>query len=80
MSKARGSCEGEEGEEGFRTIWAFCLRTSAGVRMKQATSSAVEEARAWRRGVGIRGFGWLEEREEDGRVGLRRWRRDFVDS
>ena len=34
-----------EGEEDFRTICAFCLRTSAGVRMKQETNSPVEEAR-----------------------------------
>lgn len=33
-------------------IWAFCLRTSAGVRMKQETSSAVLEAKVWVRGVG----------------------------
>lgn len=32
--------------EDLETIWAFCFRTSAGVRMKQETSSAVDEARA----------------------------------
>lgn len=33
-------------EEDLVTIWAFCFSTSAGVRMKQDTSSAVDEARA----------------------------------
>lgn len=67
--------EEEEGEGGLRTtIWAFCFRTSAGVRMKQETSSAVEDARAWRMGVGIRG------KVEAGRVGLTVWRRDLVAS
>lgn len=32
--------------EDLVTIWAFCFRTSAGVRIKQETSSAVDEARA----------------------------------
>lgn len=32
------------------TIWAFCLITSAGVRMAQETSSAMEEAAEWIRG------------------------------
>lgn len=32
--------------EDLVTIWAFCFSTSAGVRMKQDTSSAVDEARA----------------------------------
>lgn len=39
----------------FRTICAFCLRTSAGVRMKQETSSPVEEAIECTIGVGKRG-------------------------
>lgn len=47
--------------------------------MRQETSSPVEEARAWRIGVGIRGFGVVEE-ELVGRVGLRWWRTDFADS
>ena len=34
------------------TIWAFCLRTSTGVRIKQDTSSPVEEAIEWAIGVG----------------------------
>lgn len=39
--------------EGLReTIWAFCLMTSAGVRMAQETHSAREEERAWVSGVG----------------------------
>ena len=38
----------------FWTICAFCLSTSAGVRMKQETSSAVPEAAAWTSGVGSR--------------------------
>lgn len=33
-------------------IWAFCFRTSAGVRIRQETSSAVLEATVWDRGVG----------------------------
>lgn len=66
--------DGEGGREGFRTICAFCFRTSAGVRMRQETSSPVDEARAWRTGVGIRGA------VEEGRVGFRVWRRDLVDS
>lgn len=39
------------------TICAFCLMTSAGVRMAQETSSAMEEAAAWRTGVGMRPLG-----------------------
>lgn len=34
------------------TICAFCFSTSAGVRMKQETSSAEEDAIAWTTGVG----------------------------
>jgi hypothetical protein len=48
--------------------------TSAGVRMAQETSSAMEEAVAWMRGVGMRPSGWVEV------VGLRRVKRDFVRS
>ena len=33
-------------------ICAFCLRTSAGVRIRQEMASAKEEAVAWRSGVG----------------------------
>ena len=40
------------------TICAFCLMTSAGVRMAQETSSAREEAAAWITGVGRRPVGW----------------------
>ena len=43
-------------EEETCTICAFCLSTSAGVRMKQDTSSAMEEAAEWRIGRGIRGW------------------------
>ena len=39
------------------TICAFCLMTSAGVRMAQETSSAREEAAAWITGVGRRPLG-----------------------
>jgi hypothetical protein len=39
------------------TIWAFCLMTSAGVRMAQDTNSAREEAAAWMTGVGRRPLG-----------------------
>lgn len=47
----------EEEEGPAETIWAFCLMTSAGVRMAQETSSAREEAAAWMAGVGRRPFG-----------------------
>jgi hypothetical protein len=39
------------------TICAFCLMTSAGVRMAQETSSAREEAAAWITGMGRRPLG-----------------------
>ena len=58
MSKMRvlptgWDCEGcEERGEGAVTIWAFCLRTSAGVRIRQETNSPVEEARECVIGVG----------------------------
>ena len=40
------------------TICAFCLMTSAGVRMAQETSSASEGAAAWITGMGRRPLGW----------------------
>jgi hypothetical protein len=46
------------------TIWAFCLMTSAGVRMAQETSSAIEDAAEWMIGWGRSG------EEEPERVGL----------
>lgn len=46
-----------EDEPSEDTIWAFCLMTSAGVRMAQDTSSAREEAAAWITGVGRRPLG-----------------------
>lgn len=49
---------------GTRTICAFCLSTSAGVRMKQETSSAAEEATLSIIGRGTSGV------EEPLRVGL----------
>ena len=61
-------------EEDFLTICAFCLRTSAGVRMKQETSSAMEEAAEWMTGVGISGVLLGPD------VGLRRWRMVLVPS
>ena len=69
LSKALVGAE----EEDFCTICAFCLRTSAGVRMKQDTSSAMEEAAEWIIGMGIR-----EAPEE--RTGFRRAKMDFVPS
>lgn len=60
-------------EEPADTICAFCLMTSAGVRMAQETSSAREEALAWTRAMGRTPFG-----EEV--VVLRRVKRDFVRS
>ena len=56
------------------TICAFCLMTSAGVKIAQETSSAMEDAPAWRIGVGIRPFG-----EEDV-LGLTLVKRIFVRS
>ena len=41
-----------EGDGVWLAICAFCLITSAGVRIAQETSSAVLEAREWRRGIG----------------------------
>lgn len=43
------------------TIWAFCLITSAGVRMAQETSSAIEEAALCCRGAGR--MGWFARRD-----------------
>ncbi len=60
-------------EEVGETICAFCLITSAGVRMAQETSSAREDAAAWMRGVGRRPEGWEA-------VVLRDVKRDFVRS
>lgn len=60
-------------EDDLRTICAFCLRTSAGVRMKHDTSSPVEEASACMTGVGKSGF-------PEGREGLVVWRMDLVAS
>jgi hypothetical protein len=34
------------------TIWAFCLMTSAGVRIAHETSSASDEAPAWTTAIG----------------------------
>lgn len=48
----------EVGEFMSRT-WAFCFRTSAGVRIAQETISPREEERAWIRGVGR---GWVNGR------------------
>lgn len=51
-----GGVEGAELEEGEEdetsTICAFCLMTSAGVRMAHETSSASDEAAAWMTGLG----------------------------
>lgn len=38
---------------GLSTTCAFCFRTSAGVVIRQATSSPEEDARAWVSGVGM---------------------------
>lgn len=40
---------------GRRIICAFCFKTSAGVRIKHDTSSAVAEAALWMKGWGISG-------------------------
>ena len=64
----------EDDEADFFTIWAFCLRTSAGVRMKQETSSPIQEAAEWIKGAGIRGA------YEDPSLGLSLWRMAFVPS
>lgn len=39
---------------GLRIICAFCLSTSAGVRMKHDTNSAVADAALWMNGWGIK--------------------------
>lgn len=65
----------DEEDEPRTTICAFCFRTSAGVRMKQETSSPVEEAAAWRIGRGMRGVVG-----EDGSDGLMVCRKVLVDS
>ena len=46
---AKGEFDWDEDE----TTWAFCFRTSAGVRMRQETSSATQEEKEGRRGGGI---------------------------
>lgn len=56
------------------TICAFCFITSAGVRMAHDTNSAMDDAPAWRMGVGIRPVG------EDAVLGFKRAKRDFVRS
>ena len=60
--------------EDFLTIWAFCLRTSAGVRIRQETSSPIDEAAEWMTGMGINGelLGPM--------AGLILWRIDLVPS
>ena len=63
-----------EAELDFLTTCAFCLRTSAGVRMKQETSSATDEAAECINGVGIKGV------FEGPKVGFSRWRILFVPS
>jgi hypothetical protein len=55
------------------TICAFCLMTSAGVRMAQETSSAREDAPAWTTAMGKTPLG-------DEEVVLRRVKRVFVRS
>lgn len=55
------------------TICAFCLITSAGVRMAQETSSATEEAVACMMGCGSKG-------DEPDSVGLRSVNTDFTPS
>lgn len=39
------------------TIWAFCLMTSAGVRIAHDTSSASDDAPAWTTAIGRTPFG-----------------------
>ena len=56
------------------TTCAFCLRTSAGVRMKHETSSPIEDATEWITGVGINGMFLAPT------AGFRRWRMLFVPS
>ena len=68
-SKALTDVEGDR-----LTTCAFCLRTSAGVRMKHDTSSPIEDATEWMTGVGINRALLAPI------VGFRRWRRLFVPS
>jgi len=70
-----GFGEPEEGEDDFAdvsTICAFCLMTSAGVRMAHETSSATADAAELMSGAGR----W----NSDAVDGLALWRRDFVPS
>ena len=69
-------------DDDFWTIWAFCLRTSAGVRIRQEISSAVEEDRELIIGVGRRGcrVDDVDDDDEKGLEGLSLWRRDLVPS
>lgn len=60
-------------ERSADTICAFCLMTSAGVRMAQDTSSAREEAAACMTGVGSKPLGCDD-------VELRLVKSDFVRS
>lgn len=62
----------EEDFELLSTIWAFCLMTSAGVRMAQETSSASAEAAELMIGAGT----WSADDEE----ALARERSDLVPS
>ena len=54
----------------FLRIWAFCLITSAGVRIVQEIASARAEAVLWIKGVGS----WAEGGR---RVVFRLWSRDL---
>ena len=60
---ALGVEDDEDGAVSRRTTCAFCLRTSAGVRIKHETSSATEEEMELRMGRGRRGVGLFDEGE-----------------
>ena len=70
-SVALGDVEEEEEED--ETICAFCLITSAGVRIAHETSSASEDEVAWMMATGRTPLGECE-------VVLREVKRDFVRS
>lgn len=61
-------------EEPADTICAFCLMTSAGVKMAHDTSSAMEDAAAWITGEGTMPLGCFAV---DGLIPVRK---DFVPS
>ena len=57
---------------GRRIICAFCFNTSAGVKMKQETSSAIADAALWMNGSGTKG------RDDGSSIGFAFLNKDFT--